>query len=453
MTINENKKIIPLSGVQAASFAGPTGAAYFFLTPVWDIIPALYAKYFGLELTVIASIMFFSRLFDGVTDPLIGYLSDRQRMSGGSRKTWVVSGGIFLIVFALLLFIPPPSPSPTYFLLCLVGFYLAFTVLEIPQLSWGSEIATGHTSRSMIFSFRTAAIYIGQTSFLMLPLLPLYKTNEYTPTTLEDGAYIGVFVMLSCLGISLCKTPDGCVVSAKKNLSFGKTFFAVFKNKPLTLTFCTILFQSLSIGMWVGLNFIFMDSYLRLGNYIAAIYLAGNIGGIVTVPLWLKLANKCNRSSIWALGMCIFTSTLAGCWFVTPDTHWIWVLMLVGSSQIAFSCLTVVGPALIADAKDYGSLIFRQDIGASAFSLYTIALKMGWGFGAAFSLGIAGLYGVTPSLTTQTETAVRGLKLGFIIIPVLAGIITIVLIKLTPITRLRYEIIRRRLDAKEARTQ
>ena len=76
-----------------------------------NVLQGIYAKYYGLELTLIASVILFSRLFDAVTDPVIGYLSDRAWHKSGSRKTFIIIGALITIVSGYFLYSPPSEVS------------------------------------------------------------------------------------------------------------------------------------------------------------------------------------------------------------------------------------------------------------------------------------------------------------------------------------------------------
>ena len=167
------------------SYASPFCATAFLLAPTWHILPALYSKYFGLELTVVAMVVLLSRIFDAITDPLIGYLSNRHRLAGGSRKLWVAVGGALFVVSATLLFIPPNPVSVSYYLICSFLFFASFTMVDIPHVSWGSEIATGYYERAKIYSYRQGMASVGEILFNMMPFLMLYSVSEYTPEVIK----------------------------------------------------------------------------------------------------------------------------------------------------------------------------------------------------------------------------------------------------------------------------
>ncbi|MDA9096178.1 MFS transporter [Porticoccaceae bacterium] len=88
-----------------AAYSAPVIATNFLVGAI-AITHSLYAKYFGISLTDIAAILLIARIFDAVTDPAIGYFSDRYYARTGSRRPFVVSGLLLLIPCAYFLFIP-----------------------------------------------------------------------------------------------------------------------------------------------------------------------------------------------------------------------------------------------------------------------------------------------------------------------------------------------------------
>ena len=92
-----------LSKTQYLSYVAPTMMVSF----LWSLSPLLqgiYAKYYGVALTTIAMVLLIARVFDAVTDPLIGYWSDRYRAKFGTRKPFIIAGGILLIVSGYFLY-------------------------------------------------------------------------------------------------------------------------------------------------------------------------------------------------------------------------------------------------------------------------------------------------------------------------------------------------------------
>ena len=121
------KSLLPLLGY--ARYALPTSTTASLLAPI-AIVQGIYAKHYGLSLEGLALIFLCSRMFDAITDPLIGYLSDRYHQKHGTRKPFMLIGGLLFVVSAWFLYVPPESPSLFYFFIWFVVFYLAWTLFE-----------------------------------------------------------------------------------------------------------------------------------------------------------------------------------------------------------------------------------------------------------------------------------------------------------------------------------
>ena len=130
--VSGTKAQTSLTQPQALAYGLPLLPLYFLYGPI-AILQGIYAKHFGLALTTIATVLFVARLFDAVSDPIIGYCADRYHARRGNLKPFVISGGVLFIVASWFLYVPPTDVSCGYFLVCFLAFYLAYTLFEIPN--------------------------------------------------------------------------------------------------------------------------------------------------------------------------------------------------------------------------------------------------------------------------------------------------------------------------------
>lgn len=88
-------------------YAIPGFSTAIIIAPVTQVLGGYYAKNCGLALTTIASVILIARVFDAITDPLIGYYSDWWRLRVGSRKPFIMIGAVLLMPSSYFLFVPP----------------------------------------------------------------------------------------------------------------------------------------------------------------------------------------------------------------------------------------------------------------------------------------------------------------------------------------------------------
>jgi glycoside/pentoside/hexuronide:cation symporter, GPH family len=438
---------------QGIAYGLPLLSVYFLFGPI-AILQGIYAKYFGLALTSIATVLFVARLFDAISDPIIGYCADRYYDRTGSRKPFVVSGGLLFIFSSWFLYVPPSDVSFEYFLGWFLVFYLAFTLFEIPHMAWGSELATSSQGKNQVYGFRSFFSLFGALLFFTMPLLPWFDTNELTPQTLKWSVLVAGSLMLPLLYISIKIVPDSLSESSEylktrqaKKESLNSLFRTLFSNKPLRVLTAAHICTGFGSGMWITLMFIFVDAYLGLGEHFAWVYAISFGLSMAALKLWYLLANRWGKQFTWIVGMLLTVIGLMGIGLLSPgggDGLKLLVCMTLVSSGIA--AFSIMLPSLMSDVIDYGTWKFGTDRAATYFSLYTFINKSVGALGGALGLAIAGWSGFDPTVTSHSDEAIMGLRFGVSWIPAAFILLSIVFIASIPITARRHAIIRRRLD-------
>ncbi len=420
------------------------------------ILQGIYAKYYGLELTVIAGVLLFARLFDAVTDPVIGYLSDGHREKTGSRKPFLLIGGMLVPLCGYYLLLPSPGVSAGQFLFWYMAFYLAWTLFSIPHMSWGSEITTDYDQRARLYAFRGAFLVLGHIVFLALPYLPIFPDNQYTPETFRIAVWLSVALTPLSLLWLWRKVPDGAhfqISNHKKSReSMGVVLKAIIQNRPLLILMVAKIMSGVAIGMWFGVLFIYLDSYLLLGNDIASFFVLGNLCSLASLPFWNWLVTRTSKSSAWFAGMFLKMMMFLLMLLLQPGVA-AWVpLIIICVAYLSSACLHVAVPAMVADTVDYGIWKFGQDRAGIYFSFLAFLPKLMASVGPALGLAIAGFYHFDPATTAHSPESIFGLKLA-IGAPILFMLIGLVFIRLSPLNKHRHQVIRKRIEQRQQRLQ
>lgn len=432
---------------KALAYAAPAAGGYFFYIPMWSILPAIYAKHFGLSLSAIAGVVLFIRLFDGFIDTGVGYLSDYHRSLGGSRKPWVFVGGIGTIVACYFLFNPPLPASTAYYLTWSMIYFLAFVIAEIPHLTWGSELTPDYQQRAQVFGVRNIVTRAGMVTFFALPLLPIYGSSDYTPEVLQDGVYIGAVLVAVGLIWALA-APAGTAPATFRKDSWRLLIRSLLGNKPLLVYFGASVSLGLAGGMWYAVIYFYLDTYLGLGDKVALMFLLATVIAGVSTPIWVRLIRLTSKATAWAIGILMFALQMIASLSLDPGVVW-WVpFALLVLVNLFFSCHDVAAQSTLGDIADYGKLKFGRDRGATYFGLNTLLFKVGLGVGGGFALALAGSFGFEPTSAVQSERAILGLKLSFAIVPLLFAIVGAIFVWRTPIDLRRHRIIRRRIESR-----
>lgn len=434
------------SAPKLLAYVAPATGIWFFYIPMWSVLPGIYAKYFGLSLSSLGAVVLVIRLFDGVMDTATGFISDWHHARGGSRRSWVVAGSIGTVLACTQLFMPSKGVTWEYYLIWSVCFFAAFTVAEIPHVTWGNELSRDYDMRARIFGARSIATRIAIIIFYALPLLPIYSTTEYTPQILRDAVGVGAILVLCGLSAS-CFASRGLTESAaRRNGDWRALVRSVILNKPLLVYLSAFTALGMASGIWFGLIYFYLDGYLHHGAQISSMFLLGYALGAISTPLWLVLIRKTSKVVAWALSIALFMVQLAGMWFVRPDQLGL-VFGLVAIANLYFAGSDIAAVAILGDIIDYGRLRFGSNRGATYCALNVLLFKVGLGIGGGAALAMVGAFGYDASAHMQRPEAMFALRATLAVLPTILAAIGMVLVLFTPLNRRRHHIIKRRLES------
>ena len=443
-----------LSRKVLAAYAAPAFSQALIHGPVGTVIQGIYGKHFGVALASIALVLVVSRVFDAITDPIIGYMSDRYRTRWGHRKPWLVGGSFVAVVACWFLYVPPGTVSATYFLIWFLIAYLGWTISEIPYRAWMAELSEDYDERTRIATWRTFARYMGFIAFYGIPLLPFFETSEFTPETLRVTAILAAVALPTTAIIAALVVPEGEVRESAKKPSLRVAMPAIVRNKPLLIFLATYGTGGLATGCAFGMLFFFVDAHLGLGATLALLFVLGSPIGAATMPAWLWIANRLGKQKTWALAYTLAAIFQLGHLLIpTGPAGEPWLIMAFILVFAVSSVGVVVPAALLADIVDYGRWKFKGDYAGTYYASQTMVEKGVEGLGVALGLAVASYFGFDPTLSEQTARGTFGLLLAFPVLPAVLTLITVPIIWWFPIDRRRQQIIVKRLARNDAAQQ
>ena len=466
-SINHDKGTNAASGFskwQALAFSGPSIGLAFFMGPM-GVIQGIYAKYYGVALTTLAAVLLIGRIFDALTDPLIGHYSDRFRTQTGTRKPFMLVGGLCLIPCSYFLFVPPAEVSIIYFTLWSLLFYLALTTLMIPMYAWASELYSDSVERTSLFTAVSFAGLVGGLLFYLIPFLPLFETREITPETLRVSVVIGSVLLVVGLYYALKYVPNGPPsvveeevmekgkINQPKTSVFKDMYSAVKSNKPFQVFVLAYLCFGLGMGMFMGLFFIFVDAFLGQGEIFATLAVIGLLGGLLLTPVVYKIVLLMGKRKTWLMasvivvGTTVYIGQLSASDSVLVELVIVYVIMTLG-----LTCSTVIAMPMLSDAVDYGLLSDKAERRGSYFSIFTLMTKTQAALGLSLGLALAGWLGFDATATTHDESSAFAIHLAISWIPAVILTVGLFFIWRYPLDERRCAIVARRLQQRQVQS-
>lgn len=443
-----------VSLTQGIAYSLPIIVTSFLFYPVQMLLAGIYAKYFGLALTTIATIVFSARLFDAITDPLIGYCSDRYRARTGTRKPWIVTGSILLVICSYFLWVPPNDVSAAYFVGWYFAFYLAWTIVDIPHLAWGGELTPCSYEKTKVYSLRALCWFSGAMLFTVAPLLPVFSNEGFTLETLRWSVLASALLILPLLALCIKFTPNGRESITLKKESPILLYKTITKNKPLLILLAGYFLISFSYGMYIGLSFIFADVFLGIGKELPLSYVVASCCGIAGAWMPYKLTRRLSKFRSYSSAVVLTALAFVASAYIAPGLKaWSYFTGLTCLVFFGNAMLQVIVPSLLSDITDYGSWKFGADRAATYFSTYLFLQKTNVGMGGAFGLALIGWYGFDATAVTHTQESILGLRLAIAYAPALLMISALFLISKLPINERRHAAIQQRLASRIHRNE
>ena len=435
----------------------PTGTLVLFgllnlplsmlMSPTAAILPDFYLAYGGVTLAGLATATFTARLFDGLTDPLIGLLSDRS----GTRKPWMLAGAVLAAGGAWFLYNPAPDGGLSHLLVWYLVVTLGWTLVEIPHTAMAAELSVDYHERSRIVLWRQLLGFAGGILFMAAPLLVGRGSTAFTPEVM--GA-ISVFVMVTLPALVLLmawRVPEPVRRVAARRVRPGDLWLALRETPPLRYFLVTQVLFGLATGAVSSLFVIYASQYLGLGERIPHLAMPMTLAMALGMPLWLLVMRRVDKHRAWVMAGAGMVVTLLAALAVAPGPGALGPMVVVMTSFGFFLGLSsMVLPSLLADVVDYDLWRNRKDRAAIFFSFQALVTKLNQGIGGAVALAIPAFYGFDAGEAPDVA-AVTGLKLGFVGWPCLLLLPMLVLAWRYPLDRRTQGILRRRLAARAAR--
>ena len=437
---------------QLLAYAFPNLAIQMVGFAVLTVIPAFYAKHTAVSLAAVGTILTFSRLFDAVSDPVIGYLSDRTKSPIGSRKPWIIGAALLGMIAIYFLFNPPEDAGALYFLVWTFGFYIAWTCHVIPYSAWGSELARDHVGRSRIFYYAGLASVLGTVAFLSAPLLPRFDTADMSPEVMKFVGWCGIGLLPAALLTAVFWVPQGETVTVN-DISFRQALRGVARNRPLWRYLALYGAGGFGAGVKIALGFIFVDSYLGIGDKFAYVMMGYAIGQLIGMPVWGRVIIRFGKSRSWAVSWAV-SAVVTLCIVLVPQGQagFIPILMIFSARGLLAGADFIIPPALLADIIDYDILKTGVNKAGSYYSLMAMLVKGLGALGAGLSfIALAAFgYDVKPDAVND---ALANFGMAFIIVavPMILYLVGFALLWRFPINEKRHKVILRRITQRAER--
>jgi len=349
-------------GVKLA-FAGPGFAGAAMAIPIGIFMPAFYSDVILAPLGMIALATAVARVFDALTDPIVGWASDRTRSRWGRRKPWIAVGTPLAALFFWLLFSPPenldPSGAVLWFGFTFAMFFLFQTIEGVPLAALGAELTTDYNERSSVFGLRSLFIALGTMVAALVPVFLIQQFGSDHQREIFSGMAAAYgFLWLALMFVMLTMVSEHRSYAALPTNPLVPGVRRALRNRPFAILLTSAIISAIPGAVPAVLMPYFVRYVLQAdepvmwtGTFLF-IYLTT---GLLFVPAWLWLARRVGKLRTFISTSFVGVAASIGYYFAGPgDFTWAGVVYFVSGTQAMAGTFLV--PAMAADVIDYDEL-------------------------------------------------------------------------------------------------
>lgn len=420
-------------------------------------LPFFYSNVFGLSLIDAGILVMVTRIWDAVSDPMMGIIADRTNTRMGKYRPYLLWFAAPFAICGILLFTTPDFSYAGKLIWAYVTYILMMTVytgINVPYGAMLGVLTESPKEKTVYSSFRMFFAYTG--SFIALaawePLCSLFE-KSFGASPASSWQWAMIIIACACLVLFLvCFMMTREVIKTKSVVSIGHDFKALLKNRPWWILIVGALGSNLfntvrgatvayffadvigaDAGMWLfGISVLFYSGlFLSIGE-------VANMAGVaLAVPIVARLGKK---TTFVLVNVCL--ALLSILFFFIPVTSVGFFLMLL--CQIGISIFTgIISPlvwAMYADVADYSEHRFHTASTGLIFSSASMSQKFGGAIGGAAVLwllsacGYVARTGSETAVVTQPASAINCLWMLMSFIPACVAAVSAIAIYFYPLT-------------------
>ena len=347
------------------------------------MLPAFFAEVHGFEISVIGIIIFLSKLIDIITDPLVGWLNDKNFFP---RKAYLLIGGILSGLALTQLFLKQDIDQEIFLFVWLSILYLGWTMFQIPYLSIGYDLEKNYFLRTKLSATREFFILLGLFCSLGIPMFFSISNAKL----LENIVFIATLFGLMGLILFCSLIPENkrtneekikfkkVIKNLKKNIYFSKIFLVLVVNN-LANVFPMVLFAFFITYVLGG-----DDSNRQTTLFFYFLF------AIMGVPFWTIISKKYGKKEVWSLSLFMSAMFFLLVFFL-EDGNFVFFIIISCITGFCLGADLIIPPSIQADITDWHRSKFGEDISGVLFSIITFLNKFAFAVVSIFVFGIMGV--------------------------------------------------------------
>ena len=417
--------------------------------PVIVFIPRFYSNDVGIAVATVGTIMLVARIFDVITDPLMGYISDHTHSRWGRRRPYIALSVPVMMLSIYQLFLPPEGAGAAHMLIWSMLLSIGTTLMLIPYYAWGAELSPDYAERSRITGARAMAGVFGSFTAQAVPAVALLAFGiGGSAAVLQIVGYTMLILMPLCVLITLWGTPDA-QVEIKSAVPVMKGLKLMGKNRPFLQLVCAFTVGSIGLNITTPLYLFFIADVLNAEEKAIFMLAFFYIANLFSVPVWVAISHKVGKHRAYMSSFVLIAFAHPFYMLLGEGDFWYMLPITLVTGFAAGGFGAALPNSMKADVIDLDTLQSGENRAAFFFSSWSFVQKLVASLGTAIAMYGLAIVGFN-SGSENGPDELFGLRLLFSTLPSTFFLIAAALMWKYPITAERHAEIRAELDRRAA---
>jgi len=404
----------------------------------FNIINFLYPGFLALTVGIspywIGFIMLVARIWDAITDPIMGFISDHTRSKMGKRRIYLVISAPLVFVGMYLLFFPFSFSGEGARVIAVLLSYLIFTMIQtsvmIPYYSLSSEISSDYQQRASYNSYRLGFSIFASIICVAVPGIIVSMFADEAVGFQVMSLCFGLLFGLSVLVTGLFAREEITTPPVTAELSL-RQMAKPLKLRPFRQYLGMFLVLQMSMAVMSGLFFFYVDFYITkdvtasgessmVGLIAAALMFAMQI---VALPVYLKMIAKKGKTFAYRFGAYLWIGTALWLLVIPANVNPIVIYLLAALMGFGISGPGLVPHTMYGDVVDAGQLLFKDRLDGQMSGFTNFINKVAQALGLALVMFVIGLAGfqsqdlTLPDIVSQPDSAMLAIRVIMALVP------------------------------------
>jgi GPH family glycoside/pentoside/hexuronide:cation symporter len=394
------------------------------------LVLAFLTSVLGVPVAIAGLVTTAVLVFDMITDPLVGYYSDRTNSRYGRRAPWMFTGAVVMAAGMIGIFAVPETLARAGTLVWVIGFFgmatVGFTMVAIPYGAQAGEMTLDPAERSVMtgwrMGFASLGILVGGALIPGLAGSMGYAWAAVSVTPLIVGA----------VWLSLWATRDAPRVAGAATVDMRTMFGLVFANRAFMVLVALYGVMTLAIAL-ITAGLPFAAVYLIVDNGDTALSGAANVlttlsvmfaafvtGAILSQAVWVFMSARAGKLCALVVGLCLYAVLLGVLYTAMPSVNVTAMAGLFVLAGMANGAYQQIPWAMYPDLMD----VTRVQSGAAIEGAFSAVWLFGQKLANAVAPAVLGLIlaragwqEATGDVVAQTQDALLALQVAITLVP------------------------------------